>query len=176
MSLSPIQLISMGIDKGDWSLVCDGYTQMTGDDVNVPVQKSVCDISQVSVVINGNVYPVFDCTKDITPTKLEMLEPDREILERANKQLQQEAVSVEEDESDGLGIFTTSKKESMKLSKSRAGKSRELRPKFTPVNLKCSGCKNNFDVHPDLVPIKLDKGEDEPEFRCDSCMGKSKIR
>lgn len=152
---NPIQLIRDGIDKANWSLVCEGYSQMTGDDVIVPQSNNT---DKIVVMINGSTVYHSGTTN----------------LEEANKQLEEESQESEDDS--GGGIFNTSTAESKKLSKARKGKVREVRERFTLVKVKCGGCRGNFEVHPDLVPRKLDKDDDEPEFRCDSCMGKSKIK
>lgn len=167
--MSPIDLIRIGIEKADWSSVCEGYSQMTGDEVVVPQAKTK-HFSLEDVVLTVNGKTVWSTINLLAP---ESFEKTPEEPNRAGAESDRPFVEQEEDyEEETGGIFSTSKAESKALSKARAGVTRELRQKFTPLKLQCVVCQNTFDVHPDLKPIRLDKDDDEPQYRCDNCITK----
>lgn len=163
--ISPIDSIRQGIETGSWEWVCDGFASLTGQRLAPPLELGCAE---------EVLTKILDIVQDFY--KLPALPAATTALQAAEEPAWQyippsSAKSDTNKFHDDKQLAADAIEESKNLSKKF--KKKDRRPAFKMINATCTKCNATEEVHPDLAPKNLDRGE-STSFICSRCTSKTR--
>jgi len=146
--MSPIEKIKNGILEANWSTVCEGYEQLTGDNIEAPCCEPKRTNAEKIVEEIKKILDNFKTVKNTTATKIEKKSVDEEGHDNSIKLDESLKTPITKEEGGVRFITNEPDPEEMERNKKRAQRTNKVKIKRAPLKkfkVQCTQCQSDFE-------------------------------